>query len=60
MKNPILILFVVITSLCLFQCNETDPEPNPTPGIEFDCADEPKACELSGLNGNFAIDLFKC
>ncbi len=59
MKNSPLILLLFFASCCLMQCSENLPGPNPGPGIEFDCADQPKACELSNVNGQFAIDLFK-
>lgn len=59
MKNSPFILLLFFASCCLMRCNENVPGPNPGPGIEFDCADQPKACELSNVNGHFAIDLFK-
>lgn len=59
MKNSPSILLFLLAAFCLMQCNEDLPGPNPGPGIEFDCNDQPKVCELSNVNGHFAIDLFK-
>lgn len=59
MKKSIFPLSLLICILCLFQCNEDLPGPNPGPAVDFDCNEEPKACELTAANGNFAIDLYK-
>ena len=59
MKKSIFILSLLACVLCLFQCNEDLPGPTPGPGVEFDCNNEPKACQLTSANGNFAIDVYK-
>ncbi|MEL6658497.1 MAG: serpin family protein [Bacteroidota bacterium] len=59
MKKSIFPLSLFVCILCLFQCNEDLPGPNPGPAVDFDCNEEPKACELTSANGNFAIDLYK-
>ena len=59
MKPLAFFLFLATFSMVCFQCEKTDTPPNPTPPINFDCADHPSVCELTSANGHFAIDLFK-
>jgi serpin B len=59
MKPLAFFLFFATLSIVCLQCEKTDTPPNPTPPIDFDCADHPSVCELTSANGHFAIDLFK-
>ena len=59
MKKYLPFILAILSISCLLQCNEDLPGPNPGPSADFDCADEPKACELTAANGNFAIDIFQ-
>lgn len=59
MKPLAFFFFLLSFSIVCFQCEKTDTPPNPTPPIDFDCADHPSVCELTSANGHFAIDLFK-
>ncbi|WP_020535450.1 serpin family protein [Lewinella cohaerens] len=58
--KPLAFFLVLVTfSIACFQCEKNNTPPNPTPPIDFDCADHPSVCELTAANGHFAIDLFK-